>query len=268
MNQNFNYNQNSNKKNIFIIICIIAIICVSVFVYFKFIKTDNNKTIESVEENTPSNIDTSSSNVNTDNEDTENSDTNISYDENGAFLMEIEDIFTVAGTGTVVTGKIERGSINTNDTVQIIGLNDEIKSTVVTNIQTLRQDLDIAKAGESVGIVLKDIERDEVKVGQVLAKPDSIKNVTKFVAQVYVLKPEEGGGNRPFFNGDIPEFYFRTAGIRGTVKLPTDTKMVNPGDTINMTIELVSPVAIEVGTKLRIQENRIIVAEGMVTNIY
>ena len=280
MNENFNYNQSNNSKKIPIIICVIAVICVLVFVYFKFIKTDsksennnnsNSTSIKSVEENTSSNINTNNSNINTNSNtynETVSSDTNVTYDENGTFLMAIEDVFTITGRGTVVTGRIERGTINLNDTVQIIGLNDEIKTTTVTGIEMFRQTLDTAKAGDNVGLLLRGIERSEVERGQVLAKPNSIKNGTKFDAQVYVLTKEEGGRRTPFFNGYRPQFYFRTTDITGVVELPANTEMVYPGNTVNMTIELISPVAMEAGTEFSIIEGGRTVGKGTVTKIY
>ena len=280
MNENFNYNQNNKSKKLLVIVCVIAIICVLVFVYFNFIKTDNksknsnnsnNTIIGSTEENTLNNINTSSSSINTSSNtynETVNSDTDITYDENGTFLMAVEDVFTITGKGTVVTGRIERGTINLNDTVQIIGLNDEIKTTVITGIEMFRQTLDTAKAGDNVGLLLKDIERSEVERGQVLAKPNSIKNITKFAAQVYVLTKEEGGRHTPFFNGYRPQFYFRTTDITGSVSLQSGTEMVNPGDTVNMTVELVSPVAMEIGTEFSIREGGKTIGKGIVTNIY
>ena len=251
MNENFNYNQSNNSKKIPIIICVIAVICVLVFVYFKFIKTDsksennnnsNSTSIKSVEENTSSNINTNNSNINTNSNtynETVSPDTNVTYDENGTFLMAIEDVFTITGRGTVVTG-----------------------------IEMFRQTLDTAKAGDNVGLLLRGIERSEVERGQVLAKPNSIKNGTKFDAQVYVLTKEEGGRRTPFFNGYRPQFYFRTTDITGVVELPANTEMVYPGNTVNMTIELISPVAMEAGTEFSIIEGGRTVGKGTVTKIY
>ena len=279
MNENLNYNQSGNSKKILIIVCIIAIICVLVFVYFKFIKTDNksknnnnpNNTItKSVEENTFNNINTNNSNINTNSDNkTVSSNTNTAYDENGTFLMAIADVYTETNKGTVITGKIERGTININDTVQIIGLNNETKTTVVTRISKNRTiTLDTAKAGDDIGLLLKDIDRTEVSRGQVAVKPNSIKNVKKFDAQVYVLKQTEGGSNNPFNNGYKPQIFCRVTDVTGVIKLQPGTKIVNPGETADMTIELVTPMAMEVGTKFNIRDGGRMVGTGTVTEIY
>lgn len=274
MNENLNYNQSGNSKKILIIVCIIAIICVLVFVYFKFIKADNksennnnpNNTItKSVEENTLNNINNS---ANSDNK-TVSSNTNTAYDENGTFLMAIADVYTETNKGTVITGKIERGTINVNDTVQIIGLDNETKTTVVTRIsKNGKTILDTAKVGDDIGLLLKDIDRTEVSRGQVAVKPNSIKNVKKFDARVYVLKQAEGGSNNPFKNGYKPQIFCRVTDVTGVIKLQSSTKMVNPGETADMTIELVTPMAMEVGTKFNIRDGGRMVGTGTVTEIY
>ena len=189
LNKNFNYNQCSNSKKIIIVLCVVAVVCFSIFAYFKFIKIKNKS-------KNNNNSNTGNFNIETNNE-TIKSDTKKEYNENATFLMSIDDVFTITGKGTVVTGTIERGTINLNDTVQIIGLNDEIKTTVVTGIEKLSKNIDTAKAGDHVGLSLKDIKRDEVNRGQVIAKPNTIKNATNFVAQVYMLTKEEGGRHYP-----------------------------------------------------------------------
>lgn len=257
MNESFNYNKNSNNKKVPIIICITIIVCILVFVFFKFIK-DDKKSINnnsSISTNTNNNVITNSNNTS-------------KLDKNGSFLMAIEDAFYITGRGTIVTGQIERGTINLNDTIQIIGLKDEIKTAIVTSIEMDKKLLNTAEAGDNVGLLLKDIDKNEVKKGQVLAEPNSIKSVSKFVANVYVLTKEEGGRHTPFFNDYKPKFHFRTTDITGVIELPSNTEIVNPGVTASMTIELTSPVAMEVGTNFSIKDGDRTVGQGTVTNIY
>ena len=166
------------------------------------------------------------------------------------FLMPIEDVFTITGRGTVVTGRVERGQVKVGDNVSIVGLMDEPKSTVVTGVEMFRKLLDFAEAGDNIGTLLRGIDRKEVERGQVLAKPDSIHPHTKFRGQVYVLTKEEGGRHTPFFNGYRPQFYFRTTDVTGVSKLPDGVEMVMPGDNIDMDIELITPIAIEEGLRL------------------
>lgn len=261
MNENFN--SKNNMKKISIIICVIVIICILLLAYFKFIKADN-KTID----NNPTINSSKNSNLNTSNESPIDSSNTLEYDINGSFLMAIEDIFTIQDKGTVVTGKIERGTVNLNDTIQIIGLNDEIKTAIVTGIEMLRKPIDTAEAGDYVGVILKDIAKTEVKRGQVLAKPNSISTASKFVANVYLLTKDEDGRPTPIFNQYKTLFYFRTVDIGGIIKLPSNTDMVNPGDTINMTVELESPVAMELGTEFNIREGGKTIGKGIITKIY
>ncbi|AEE14142.1 translation elongation factor Tu [Thermodesulfobium narugense DSM 14796] len=181
------------------------------------------------------------------------------------FIMAIEDVFTITGRGTVVTGRIERGRIKPGDEVEIVGFSMQPKKTVCTSVEMFRKILDEGIAGDNVGCLLRGIDKDEVERGQVLAKPGSIKPFTKFNAEVYVLKKEEGGRHTPFFNGYRPQFYFRTTDVTGTIKLPEGVEMVMPGDNINMLVELISPVAIEEGLRFAIREGGRTVGAGVVT---
>ena len=183
------------------------------------------------------------------------------------FLMPIEDVFTITGRGTVVTGRVERGQVKVGDNVSIVGLMDEPKSTVVTGVEMFRKLLDFAEAGDNNGTLLRGIDRKEVERGQVLAKPDSIHPHTKFRGQVYVLTKEEGGRHTPFFNGYRPQFYFRTTDVTGVSKLPDGVEMVMPGDNIDMDIELITPIAIEEGLRFAIREGGRTVGAGVVIAI-
>jgi len=182
------------------------------------------------------------------------------------FLMPIEDVFGIKGRGTVVTGRIERGKVKVGDTVEIIGLR-ETRATVVTGVEMFRKILTEGIAGDNVGCLLRGIERDEVERGQVLAKPGSITPHTKFLGEVYVLKKEEGGRHTPFFNGYRPQFYIRTMDVTGEVTLPTGVEMVMPGDNINLTVTLIVPVALEVGSRFAIREGGRTVGAGVITKI-
>ena len=182
------------------------------------------------------------------------------------FLMSIEDVFTITGRGTVVTGRVERGKLNINDEVEIVGLK-ETKKTVATGIEMFRKSLDYAEAGDNAGVLLRGIERDDVERGQVLAKPGSVTPHTKFEAQVYVLTKEEGGRHTPFFTNYRPQFYFRTTDVTGVVELPAGTEMVMPGDNITMTVELIAPIALEEGTEFSVREGGRTVGAGKVTKI-
>ncbi len=182
------------------------------------------------------------------------------------FLMSIEDVFTISGRGTVVTGRVERGQLNLNDEVEIVGLKDT-KKTVVTGIEMFRKSLDFAQAGDNAGALLRGVTRDEVERGQVLAKPGSVHPHTKFKASVYVLTKEEGGRHTPFFSNYRPQFYFRTTDVTGVIELPSGVEMVMPGDNIDMTVELIAPVAIENGTKFSIREGGRTVGAGVVAEI-
>ncbi len=182
------------------------------------------------------------------------------------FLMPIEDVFTITGRGTVVTGRVERGQVKTGDTVEIIGIKDTI-SSVVTGVEMFRKLLDYAEAGDNVGILLRGISREQVQRGQVLAKPKSVAPHSKFTAQVYVLSKEEGGRHTPFFSNYRPQFYFRTTDVTGIISLQAGTEMVMPGDNTVMIVELIHPIAIEQGTKFSIREGGRTVGAGSVVDI-
>ncbi len=183
------------------------------------------------------------------------------------FLMPVEDVFSITGRGTVATGRVERGTIKVGEEIEIIGLNDKPRKTVVTGVEMFRKLLDQAMAGDNIGTLLRGIDKNEVERGQVLAKPGSIKPHTKFAAQVFVLSKEEGGRHTPFFNGYRPQFYFRTTDVTGTVKLPEGVEMVMPGDNIRMDISLITPIAIEEGLRFAIREGGRTVGAGAVTKI-
>ena len=187
-------------------------------------------------------------------------------DNDKPFLMSIEDVFTITGRGTVVTGRVERGQLKLNDEVEIVGLKPT-KKTVVTGIEMFRKQLDFAEAGDNAGVLLRGIDRSEVERGQVLAKPGSVHPHKKFKAQVYVLSKEEGGRHTPFFTNYRPQFYFRTTDVTGVVTLPEGTEMVMPGDNVTMTVELIAPIAVENGTKFSIREGGHTVGAGSVTEI-
>ena len=182
------------------------------------------------------------------------------------FLMSIEDVFTISGRGTVVTGRVERGILKLNDEVEIVGLKPTQKS-VVTGIEMFRKSLDFAQAGDNAGVLLRGISRDDVERGQVLAKPGSVTPHTKFKASVYVLSKEEGGRHTPFFSNYRPQFYFRTTDVTGVIELPAGVEMVMPGDNVDMTVELIAPVALENGTKFSIREGGRTVGAGVVSEI-
>ena len=187
-------------------------------------------------------------------------------DNDKPFLMSIEDVFTITGRGTVVTGRVERGKLNLNDTVEIVGIKPT-KSTVVTGIEMFRKQLDFAEAGDNAGVLLRGISREEVERGQVLAKPGSVTPHHKFKGQVYVLSKEEGGRHTPFFNNYRPQFYFRTTDVTGVITLPEGTEMVMPGDNVDMTVELIHSIALEQGTKFSIREGGRTVGAGSVSEI-
>ena len=185
----------------------------------------------------------------------------------GDFLMPVEDVFSITGRGTVATGRVERGVVKVSDEVEIVGLSTEKKKTVITGVEMFRKLLDQAQAGDNVGLLLRGIQRNEIERGQVLAKPGSIHPHTKFKAQVYVLTKEEGGRHTPFFNGYRPQFYFRTTDVTGVIDLPAGTEMVMPGDNIDMTIELITPIAMEKGPRFAIREGGRTVGSGIVSEI-
>ena len=183
------------------------------------------------------------------------------------FLMPIEDVFTITGRGTVVTGRVERGALKLGEEVEIVGLMPEKKKTTVTGIEMFRKILDEAEAGDNIGILLRGVQREEVERGQVISKPGSIHPHTKFTAQVYVLTKDEGGRHTAFFNGYRPQFYFRTTDVTGNIELPEGVEMVMPGDNITMTVELISPIAIEEGLRFAIREGGRTVGAGTVAKI-
>ena len=183
------------------------------------------------------------------------------------FLMPIEDVMTISGRGTVVTGRVERGTVKLQDEVEIVGLSKEPKKTTITGVEMFRKILDQAEAGDNIGALLRGIQRTEVERGQVLAKPGTIHPHTKFKAQVYVLTKEEGGRHTPFFNGYRPQFYFRTTDVTGVIELVAGTEMVMPGDNVDMTIELITPIAIEKGLRFAIREGGRTVGSGVVSEV-
>ena len=183
------------------------------------------------------------------------------------FLMPIEDVMTISGRGTVVTGRVERGQIKLQEEVEIIGLTTERKKTVVTGLEMFRKSLDSAEAGDNAGALLRGIDRKDVERGQVLCKPGSINPHTKFTSEVYILTKDEGGRHTPFFNGYRPQFYFRTTDVTGVIELPAGTEMVMPGDNVSMTIELITPIAIEKGLRFAIREGGRTVGSGVVADI-
>ena len=183
------------------------------------------------------------------------------------FLMPVEDVFSITGRGTVATGRVERGVVKLSDEVEIVGISHEIKKTVVTGVEMFRKLLDQAEAGDNIGVLLRGIQRNEVERGQVLAKPGTIHPHTSFKGQVYVLTKEEGGRHKPFFSNYRPQFYFRTTDVTGVITLPAGTEMVMPGDNVTMDIELITPIAIEVGLKFAIREGGKTVGAGIVTEI-
>ncbi|HOP56347.1 MAG TPA: elongation factor Tu [bacterium] len=183
------------------------------------------------------------------------------------FLMPIEDIFTITGRGTVVTGRVDRGIVKLGDEVEIVGMRPDIKKTVVTGIEMFRKTLDQGMAGDNIGVLLRGIDKDEVERGMVLAQPKSIRPHTKFKGEVYVLTKEEGGRHTPFFNGYRPQFYFRTTDVTGMIKLPEGVEMVMPGDNITMEVELIVPVALEEGLRFAIREGGRTVGAGVITQL-
>ena len=183
------------------------------------------------------------------------------------FLMPVEDVFSITGRGTVATGRVERGTVKMGDTVEIIGLTDERKTTVITGVEMFRKLLDSAEAGDNVGLLLRGIDKKGIERGQVLCKPGTIHPHTKFVGQVYVLTEKEGGRQKPFFSGYRPQFYFRTTDVTGTITLPEGTDMCRPGDNVDMKVELITPIAIEKGLRFAIREGGRTVGSGVVIEI-
>jgi elongation factor Tu len=183
------------------------------------------------------------------------------------FLMPVEDVFSITGRGTVATGRIEQGVVHTGDTVEIVGIHPQTNSTVVTGVEMFRKILDEGQAGDNVGCLLRGVGREEIERGQVLCKPGSITPHTKFKAQVYCLKKEEGGRHTPFFNGYRPQFYFRTTDVTGVANLPEGTEMVMPGDNVEMTVEMIQPIAMDQGLRFAIREGGRTVGSGVVTEV-
>ena len=188
-------------------------------------------------------------------------------DKDKPFLMPVEDVFSITGRGTVATGRIERGMVKVSDTVEIVGLMDKPRSTVVTGVEMFHKLLDDAQAGDNIGALLRGVQRNEIERGQVLAKPGSIKPHTHFFGQVYVLKKEEGGRHTPFFTGYRPQFFFRTTDVTGSIKLPEGVEMVMPGDNVEMEVELITPIAIEAGLRFAIREGGHTVGAGAVVRM-
>ena len=183
------------------------------------------------------------------------------------FLMPVEDVFSITGRGTVATGRVERGILKVQDEVEIVGLAEEPRKVVVTGVEMFRKLLDQAQAGDNIGALIRGVQRNEIERGQVMAKPGTVKPHTKFMAEVYVLKKEEGGRHTPFFDGYRPQFYFRTTDVTGTIKLPEGMEMVMPGDNVTMTVELINSIAIEEGLRFAIREGGRTVASGVVASI-
>ena len=183
------------------------------------------------------------------------------------FLMPVEDVFSITGRGTVATGRIEQGIVNTGDTVEIVGIHEGTSQTVVTGVEMFRKILDEGQAGDNVGCLLRGTKREDIERGQVLCKPGSITPHTKFKAQVYCLKKEEGGRHTPFFNGYRPQFYFRTTDVTGVANLPEGTEMVMPGDNVEMDVEMIQPIAMDEGLRFAIREGGRTVGSGVVTSI-
>ena len=183
------------------------------------------------------------------------------------FLMPVEDVFTITGRGTVATGRVERGTVKVQDQVEIVGLSDEKRTTVVTGVEMFRKMLDMAQTGDNIGVLLRGVQRNEIERGQVLAKPGTIHPHTHFTGQVYVLTKDEGGRHTPFFNGYRPQFYFRTTDVTGNISLPEGVEMVMPGDNIDMEIKLITPIAIEEGLRFAIREGGRTVGSGVVANV-
>ncbi len=183
------------------------------------------------------------------------------------FLMPVEDVFSISGRGTVATGRVERGTIKMADVVEIVGLKEESSSTVVTGIEMFHKLMDFAEAGDNVGLLLRGVQKNEIERGQVLCKPGSVQPHTKFVGQVYVLTEKEGGRSKPFFSGCRPQFYFRTTDVTGIINLPADVEMCRPGDNVDMTVELITPIACEKGLRFAIREGGRTVGSGVVSEI-
>jgi elongation factor Tu len=182
-------------------------------------------------------------------------------------MMSVEDVFSIKGRGTVATGRIDRGMVHVGDDVEVVGLQDDIQKTVVTGVEMFHKTLDEGQAGDNVGLLLRGVEREEIERGMVIAAPGSITPHTKFKSQVYVLTKEEGGRHKAFFSGYRPQFFIRTMDVTGSIELPEGVEMVMPGDDVNMTVELITPVALEKGSKFAVREGGLTVASGVITEI-
>lgn len=260
------------KKNKKIIIIIVILIIIGIIVgLMLFINKDKNNSLNN-------NGDTSLEVENNDNDvETEESDLNesidvepeIIYDENGAFLFEIEDIFNITGLGISLSGNVERGTVKPGDTVQIIGMNSNVKTTVVEKIEKRRVELESAKAGDRVTLILRDVVEGELKVGQVIAQPDTMDASKKVEVDVRFLSEDEGGMSKPFFDNYVTTFKFRDmTDIKGTIKLPNDVKKVNPGDSLKFIVNLNESVGLEIGTKFTIHNDGHIIGEGKISKMY
>ena len=183
------------------------------------------------------------------------------------FLLPVEDVFSISGRGTVATGRVERGTVKVSDTVEIVGLTDEKKSTVITGVEMFHKQMDLAEAGDNVGLLLRGIAKNEIERGQVVCAPGSVHPHTNFTCSVYVLKQSEGGRHKPFFNNYRPQFYFRTTDVTGTINLPADVEMCRPGDNVDMNVELITPIAIEKGLRFAIREGGRTVGSGVVIDV-
>lgn len=253
------------SKKVLVVIAVLAIIIIAGIVLFG---TQSKKEATNNEQSNNSGVENNNEEKNNSSTGSVEAGTNTTYDENGAFLFSIEDVFTITGRGTLVTGNVQRGKLRVGDTVQIVGLSEEILTTEVTGIEMFREQKDEATVGDNAGIVLKNITREQVQRGQVLAKPNSIVAATKFDADVHILSKEEGGRHTPFFDGYRPQFYFRTTDITGVINLPDNIEMVNPGEDVSVTTTLVSNVAMEVGTEFSIREGGRTVGRGTITKVY
>jgi len=182
-------------------------------------------------------------------------------------MMSVEDVFSIKGRGTVVTGRVERGTVKTGESVDIVGLRDEVEKTVVTGVEMFHKTLDEGQAGDNLGLLLRGKDREDVERGMVIAKPDSITPHTKFMSEVYVLRRDEGGRHKAFFTGYRPQFYVRTMDVTGTITLPEGVEMVMPGDSVNLEVELIVPVALEQGSKFAVREGGLTVGAGVITKI-
>ncbi len=268
---NVNHDMNDNKKsNLIPIIVIVLVVAAGIFFGIsKLVKKDNSSTNSDMKQNTSSEVDTNVDNDSSNsNQSTIDGSTDTTYDKNGDFLMSVEDVFSISGKGTVATGRVLRGTVKVGDKVQVIGLDHEIITTEVVDIQAFRQSMEYADAGNDAGLYLKDVERDDVVRGQVLAKPNSIKAYKKFDADIYFYSTKEGGRATAFFANYRPQFCFRTAVIAGGITLPSGVEMVNPGTNIKLTVELEVDVAMEVGDIFDVRDTGRTAGKGTVTKIY